>query len=68
MCPARYELYCIYMSISSAGLEPENDCSGENRRRRPMLTNPQLSDCNENLVMAPKWLPDIKIERPSVVA
>jgi hypothetical protein len=53
------------MAMSPAGLGPENDCSVEGQqqlqttdpssrqRGRPTSINPQLSDSNKNVVLAP---------------
>jgi hypothetical protein len=65
------------MVKSLTGLGPENDCAGEGKqqfyrtdpssrqRERPILTNPQLSDSNENLVVIPRGVHYSKINWPT---
>jgi hypothetical protein len=55
------------MATIPTGLGPENDCAGEgqyqlqtadpssHQRGRPKLTNQQLSDNNQDLVVSPRW-------------
>jgi hypothetical protein len=60
------------MVVSPAGLGPKNECAGEDQQRlyassrqrgRPISTNPELSDSNNNLVMGPRWEPHTKTDR-----
>jgi hypothetical protein len=67
----------VNMVTSPPGLGPENDCTAEGQqqlqmtdpasrqRKCPTLTNPQLSECNKNLVVSPRWVLYSKTDWPT---
>jgi hypothetical protein len=65
------------MVASPKGLGPDSDCADEGQqqlqttdpssrqRERPTLTNPQLSESNQDLVVSPRWVLYSKIDWPA---
>jgi hypothetical protein len=73
----RLESEKVNMVASPIGLEPQNDCAGEDQqqlqttdpsfrlRERPTSTNPKLSDGNKIMVISPRWGLYSKIDWPT---